>query len=271
MSVNYALVIKRIQNLDLAYAIFSACTRLPFVECTSEECDDQAYLFSDEARARKCTKEYAAQNIPVGIVKLEKARIPMFLTSLHLMGVNMLVFCDDGGESRVPLDQIVTLESNLKEEKGIPLINASLQLTMVYFLQEFRRPNQSQEDMERSRHLHELEEEMMANLVRSRFIMALEVARLTGPVNLEKVGPKVQIPFVKMQNGDLFQPIFSDAWEFQKFSANPKKRFHMATVEFKGLLSVLNQQAKGFILNPNGIGLALTREHLRMIGKRFGI
>ena len=74
---------------------------------------------------------------------------------------------------------------------------------------------------------------------------------------------------VKAPNGDAFQPIFTDVWEFQKFHKNPEVKLRMAPIEFKGLLGALVPQAKGFVLNPNGVNLILSREQLTAITKKF--
>ena len=101
---------------------------------------------------------------------------------------------------------------------------------------------------------------MTVDLVRSRFIM---------PVSASEDNGSVTIPYIKTPSGDMFQPIFSDMWEFQKFQRNPDRKFKMAVVPFSKLLSSLAQQAKGFVLNPGGVNLILTREQLAAISQRF--
>ena len=43
----------------------------------------------------------------------------------------------------------------------------------------------------------------------------------------------------------------------------------MVVVSFEKLLPSLMEQAKGFVLNPGGVNLILTREQLTAIAKRF--
>ena len=47
-------------------------------------------------------------------------------------------------------------------------------------------------------------------------------------------------------------------------------KLRMAAVDFQKLLPSLVPQAKGFILNPGGVNLVLSREQLTSIGKRYG-
>ena len=269
MAVDYTLVVKKLQNLEETYILFAGSTRLPFVECDPEEFDDQVHVYAQEEAAKEAVNEYAKEQMPLGVVKFEKAQLPAFFTSLHPLGINMVVFHDEAGITRIPTDQIVQLNPKLLEQTEVPMINAALQLTVIYFLQELRRPNQKKDDMERAKKLQELEEEMIADLVRSKFIVALDVTKVEGELDPKKPNPNVQIPFVKTPNGDAFQPIFSDVFEFQKFNRNPQVKLRMAAVPFDKMLPALIPQAKGFVLNPQGVNLILSREQLTAIAKRF--
>ncbi len=260
MSVDYTLVIKRMQKMEQVYVLFAESTRLPFVECDPDNFDDQIHMYVEESAAQGAVKDYEEKQMPLRVVKVEKKQMPAFLTSIHLMGVNLLVFYETMSVSRIPLGQIINVDPKKMEHKNIPLNNASLQLTVIYFIQELRRPGQRKDDEERIKRLQELEEEMTVDLVRSRFIM---------PVSASEDNGSVTIPYIKTPSGDMFQPIFSDMWEFQKFQRNPDRKFKMAVVPFSKLLSSLAQQAKGFVLNPGGVNLILTREQLAAISKRF--
>lgn len=260
---------KKIQNLETVYVLIAASTRLPFVECDPETFDDQVHLYAEEEGLKKALQEYAQQQIPLVTAKIEQPQRRIFLTSLHLIGVNMLVFHEGFDVSRIPLDEIAAMDPKFAEKKDLPLVNAALQLTTIYFLQELRRPNQNRADQERTRHLQELEEEMMANLSRSNFILMLDASKVQKEPDPNSPGSGIQIPCVKAPNGDMFQPIFSDVWEFQKFQQNPNSKMQMAAVPFRSLANMLTNPAKGFVLNPSGINLILTREYLAAIAQRF--
>lgn len=261
MSVDYTLMIKRIRNLEQVYVLFAESTRLPFIECDPEDYDDQVYMYAEEEAAKAAAAEYGERQMPLKAVKLEKKQMPVFFTSIHLFGANMLVFHDKVSVSRIPLDQVVKIDPKKAENnKNIPMNSSSLQLTVIYFIQELRRPNQKKDDMERIKRLQELEEEMTVDLIRSRFILA---------VYGTESSKEVKLPYIKTPGGDIFQPIFSDVWEFQKFQRNPEAKLKMAVVPFQKLLPSLMEQAKGFVLNPGGVNLILTREQLTTISKRF--
>lgn len=270
MTVDNRLIIKKLQGLETFYAAFSQTTRMPYVECDQETFDDQAYIFTEEEDGKAFAKECAEKQIPVTTVKVEKAQMLMVYTSLYLIGVNRLVFHNGAGLSYLPLEQIVAVRQQEGEKEGFPKSNPTLQLTMIYFLQELRRPGQSPQDADRRKRLLEMEQEMMANLVRSRYLMAIDVSKVEGEFVPGKPGQDIQIPYMKTQEGEILQPLFSDMWEFQKFNGkrDNAKDLRAVVVPFEGLTSSLVKTAKGYMLNPAGVNLILLRERLEALKKQ---
>ena len=89
---------------------------------------------------------------------------------LFSIGVNSVVWNRGDEQIEIDLDKIVREPdiSKLPEEKR-PLINPTLQLSGIYFMQELRRPVEKEE-----RHnMREKEEELLANLKRSEFLVAM--------------------------------------------------------------------------------------------------
>ena len=46
-------------------------------------------------------------------------------------------------------------------------------------------------------HLRELEEEMLVNLMRSKFILAIDISQVQGEFDPANPGPDVRIPYIK--------------------------------------------------------------------------
>ena len=63
MAIDYTLTVKKIHSLEKIYVLFSASTRMPFVECDPEEFDDQIYIFANEELATAAAKAYAEKQI----------------------------------------------------------------------------------------------------------------------------------------------------------------------------------------------------------------
>ena len=51
MSVDYTLMIKKLQKLEQVYVLFAESTRLPFIECDPEDFDDQVYMYAEIGKA----------------------------------------------------------------------------------------------------------------------------------------------------------------------------------------------------------------------------
>ena len=86
-------------------------------------------------------------------------------------------------------------------------------------MQELRRPIKKEE---RTVNLREMEEELIVNLKKSEFLVAMA----TDPED----PTKVNIPYLKNKQGDILQPAFTDVMEFDKFArarSFGQPRFHL--------------------------------------------
>ena len=77
----------------------------------------------------------------------------------------------------------------------------------------------------------------------------------------------IRVPYVNNQNGEMYQAIFTDGYELQRF--DPKKRLRPVVVKFDDLEKFLVKDAKGFLLNPTSTALPLRREQLPAFKKRI--
>ena len=127
------------------------------------------------------------------LIKVENKSFLNFYSTLFTLGVNEVVFVEKDKTKPFDLEEIVKKPdfSQLPENQR-PLFNPQLQLTGIYFMQEFRRGV----DMSEKTSINELEEEMAANLVKSKFLVAVE--------KQEEGQENVQVPYIKNKNGDVF-------------------------------------------------------------------
>ena len=164
----------------------------------------------------------------------------VFFTGLYALGVNALVVTDKGEKASMQVSDIVKRKSPEDMPQGTVWVeNPALHLTAAYLAQEMRRPAASA-DKER---MAELNEELTADFKKGTFIFALQK---------EEKG----IPLVKLKDGQLYQPAFTDILEFQKFNRENKMR--PVVVEAAKVPSVLANEAQGIILNVMGVNLPLT-------------
>lgn len=269
MTVDNSFLIKKFEKYESIYVLFSQMTKLPFVECDEETYDDQVYVFTEEGRTQEFAKKYTNEKILLAAAKIPNAQIKGFLSSLYAIGVNALVVQDEGAPVRVELEQLMPrpdLDALMNDK--IPRVNPQLQLTALYFLQELRRP--IERDLEAKKRLRSLEEEMAANLMRSRFIVTMDLTENGGDLKPGAKNQKVKIPYVKNKNGDIYQPCYTDFGEFQKFNAKNKDvKMRLSAVSYDDLPKYLVGQAKGFVFNPAGFNLILTKEQMELMKKNY--
>ena len=118
-------------------------------------------------------------------------------------------------------------------------------------MQELRRPVVKEEH----KNLRELEEELIVNLKKSQFLVAMEV---------DKENPKkINVPYLKNKEGQILQPVFSDVMEYEKFARG--KKFRLAKIPFAKLPEILNTQAEAMVFNPLGFNLILNKEQFKKI------
>ena len=270
MSTDNRLMIKNLQKLDHFFSITSRSTNLTYAQCDETTYDDQAFLFSQEEDAKEFCGKLNENSFPSMVLKVERDQMQKFYTGLYLTGVNRVAFHNGTGFSYLPLEAIVTLKLPEQGEKTPPVMNTALQLTGIYFLQELRRPGVDSKDPERLKKLRELEQELMADLIRSRFILALDITDVRGKLDLKKPNPDLKMPYLKNPAGDILQPVFSDLWEFEKFRGKGSRRLQPVAVPFPGLVPSLIPNAKGYALNPSGFNLVLMKDKVELMAKQAG-
>lgn len=262
MAVNHAFVIKKLQSLEEMFVAYSAVTRMPFATCDEETFNDQIWIFTSLDKLKEFAKGYSDQKILIIGIKVKKEETPLFYMNVYAMGVNEIVFCDGDTQHKLELTQIVRVPDYSKlPEKQRPLINQQLQLSVVYFLQALRKPGVEPKQEE----LKELEEEMMVNLAKSKFIMPVELVANKG----EKTD--VRLPYITNKNGQKFQPIFSDTGEYMKHSKNqdPEHKQQLLMVPLEQLPKYMLGDVEGYMVNPEGYNLVLKKTQIERILKHY--
>lgn len=245
-------VIKYLQTAEKFYAAFCRYTQSPFVTCDEESFNDQAWIFSTEEEVKAFGQKWLEDKMVLVGVMVDRPKYARFYGTLHAIGVNSIVFQKGEERLEVELNDVARQAdfSKLPPER-VPLLNPSLQLSGLYFMQELRRPVKPEE----RRNLREMEEELLANIRKSSYLMALD----TDP----KDEKKVTVPFLKNKDGKIFQPVFTDVMELEKFTKGKKMR--ILKVPFKELQKMMLPNAEGYAINPAGFNLALLKNQMEKI------
>lgn len=242
--------VKEIQARENVYVAYSQVTKLPYVTCAEETYNDQVWFFAEEETLKEFGKKKLEDKILLMGMKYEKKDFPRLYGLLYAVGVNSLVWNNGTEEIEVELEKIVRRPdlSKMEPEKR-PLINSTLQLSGIYFMQELRRPVAKEE----RKNIRELEEELIANLKKAEFLVAME--------RNEEDPSKVNIPYLKNKEGKILQPVFSDVLEYEKFAKGKKLR--IAKLPFAKLSDVMIPQAEFLVINPLGFNLLLNKDQLK--------
>ena len=236
MGTSEVETIKEIQGRENIFVAYSQTTKLPYVTCGEETFNDQAWFFTEEEAIKEFGKKKVEEKILLMGMRYEKKDFPRLYGLLFAIGVNTVMWNDGDEQMEIDLEKIVRKPdlSNVEPQKR-PLINPTLQLSGIYFIQELRRPVPKEEH----KNLRALEEEVIVNLRKSEFLIAMQ------------------------KKGKILQPVFSDVLEFEKFAKG--KRLRIAKVPFDKLPNVLIEQAEALVVNPMGFNLVLNRDQLKKI------
>ena len=252
MGITEQEAIKELQTRDEIFVAYSQATKLPYVICDQESFNDQVWVFATEEEIKAFGKKKLEDKILLMGMKYEKKDYPRFYGTLYAIGVNSVVWVDGENQIEVELTRIARqADFSQLEPKKQPLFNSTLQLSGIYFMQELRRPVEKEEH----KNLRALEEELIANLKKSHFLVAME--------RDEENPKKINIPYLKNKEGQILQPVFSDVMEFEKFAKGKKLR--LAKIPFNKLPEILINQAEAMVFNPMGFNLILNKEQFKKI------
>ena len=242
MDADKKTTFEQLKNAREIYVLMSDCTKMPFVLCDSDTYDDEVLLFYTEEDAKNEGKKLVDANHSVRILKIANPYFLSFFNSLFPMGVNcLLIGKGTKNEKRMQLNELIRRpESSGKNPNEKMIENPEFLLTAIYLMQNLRGKKKDVPVQE----LKELEEEMMAHYGKGKYLIALS--------------PDKQIPILKKDDGQVFQPLFTDVQEFLKFqNMNKKIKYTIGTVEAKKVPDMLSKETTGIVVNPMGINMQL--------------
>lgn len=252
--MNRETFLPTIPTLDGIYLIFSTATRCPYVVCNPETYDDEAMVCISEQAAEAKVKELRELDIPVSSTKVVKDAMLNSFNDMYCFGINAVRFVDDEDELCIQLTDFVHKGdiSKIPEERR-PLENPSLQLSMLYFCQEARYRGQD------PKKVHEYEEEMVADIRKSTFLVPI------AELNSDDEGKKeIKFMILKSKDKEPVVPVFTDTMTLMHFLGKGRCQVIKMNIDQLAKLEIPNA-TRGFIFNPNGVGLVLNREQMNKI------
>ncbi len=201
MGISVEEAVKEIQGRESVFIVYSQATKLPYVTCGEETYNDQVWFFANEDQLKEFGKKKIEEKNLVMGMRYDKKDFPRMYGLLFSIGANTVIWNRDEEQIEVDLEKIVRKPDLEKMEPAKrPLINPTLQLSGIYFMQQLRRPVDEEE--RKKINLRELEEELIVNLKKSEFLVAMEP---------DPEAPKRRmITYLKNKDGKILKTVFSD-------------------------------------------------------------
>ncbi|HJC39004.1 MAG TPA: SseB family protein [Candidatus Mediterraneibacter faecigallinarum] len=231
--------LQALRNPGEIYAVMSGATRMPFVVCDEETYDDEVFLYYRLEDAQEKAKKLAEERYQTAVAKIEEKQLLGFYTNLFTMGVNCLAV-NEGTDMaiRIQLSELVARKKPENLPEGQKLVeNPALHLTALYFMQEMRR----MAGAEPTEEVKALQEELLAHYNKGTYIIAVE--------------EDGKIPILKQKDGSIYQPVFTDMLECQKFCRG--KKMKVLAIPAAKIAEILVPDAKGVAVNPFGVNVQL--------------
>ena len=252
MGISVEEAIHELRNREEVFVAYSQATRLPYVTCDEETFNDQARIFATEEEIKEYGNQFLEDKILLMGMKYEKKDYPRLYGTLYAIGVNSVIWIDGEEKIEIEIGKIANQRDMSKiEPSKRPLLNPALGLSGIYFMQELRRPVKQEEH----KNIRELEEELIANLRKAEFLIAINAEQ-------EEDG-KLHIPYLKNKEDKIMQPVFTDVMEFEKFGRG--KNLRVAKVTLDKLPSLMIPLANAYVVNPMGFNLVLNKEQIEKI------
>ena len=198
-----------LQEIAAAEEIFFTCsslTRLPYftLDALTQKNIIDVYLSKEACELQ--AKELTDDKRPAFAMRVVKQASLVFFSDLYSYGVDVIRY--HGAEDECELAPYEIVTRTLPEGKTPPLENRDLEVALIYYMQEARRPMKSQNTLMRDKYAARAVQEV----VRSKFLLPIAQKEEGGEVSRSAIT-------VKVVNGKLDVkaiPIFSDAVEYQR-------------------------------------------------------
>ena len=146
MGISVEEAIHELRNREEVFVAYSQATKLPYVTCDEETFNDQARIFATEEEIKEYGKQLLEDKILLMGMKYEKKDYPRLYGTLYAIGVNSVLWIDGENQTEVELERIATQRDMSQiDPSRRPLLNPSLELSGIYFMQELRRPVKAEE------------------------------------------------------------------------------------------------------------------------------
>ncbi len=300
MGISKEEVIKQLLKRTKYYSLFLVLNpNVPYIVCDPETLNDQVHVFAkekeakafcEEAKTRKdmvYVKEIISREItrkdlnrkekffifsltmgPKDTDNKQNAPAANFYETLHGVGVNAIVWHDGEETCEIELSDFFNPDFSKLPENVRPLINQSLQISAIYYLEEARRNNNIQQNEE----LQSLSEELTANIKKSEYFVLIRKGEV-------KDGKQKILPWLitrQMQNSKTGEVVKQNClaacsdtrelnWMMRLLKLDQNKDAGFLKIPFAQMAGMIQGPIPMCILNPMGINLTIDQNMARAL------
>ena len=117
MGISKEHAINALKSRDHFFVAYAQTTRLPYVTCDEESFNDQAWIFSAEEEIKAFGEKLLGEKTLIMGMRFEKKNFPQLFGILYGIGVNSIVWNENGEKVEVELEQIAKQKDLSKVEK----------------------------------------------------------------------------------------------------------------------------------------------------------
>ncbi|WP_026506972.1 SseB family protein [Butyrivibrio sp. MC2013] len=259
----YNELLGRIRNAENIYCLYDAATSYPFVD------NGFAYIYLEKDLAEKVSEAYRRQYRKIDVKECPAhpegagAESKGFFDFLYYLGIEKIVIDNGRYKARFSRSEIVAPPSVIGGDDKMNPVNPALRLAMLDFLSELRWPVKYEK---RNENLAQKNGKMMTLAASAKFIVPLQYegkADFTpdGKVKFD-ASTKLRFPIMKLKNGMVMLPVFTDGFEFGKRFG--KDGFQGGIFGFGEILRFI-QDKDGIAINPMGENILVQKDNMAMV------
>ena len=213
--------------------------------------ENAAWLFTRLSFCENCIDYFSRQFLFLSREDIPRGELGACLRRLELAGCRAILVDNCEYSAVLPLELLLPPSPDKPEGTA----NPSLQAACLEFFQTLA---QSRYLPDKGEALHLQEEQMLAEILRARFLVPASSPQSPPP----EEEASIRIPYLESKNGQQFLPVFTDLPELQK-GYSPKD-FSTLILDCDEILELSGRQ-DGFAINPYGFNLVFHQKNLQRL------
>lgn len=243
--------LQEIAELEEIYFTCSMLTKLPYFTLDGATQKNMIDVYANKEACEKQVKELEDDHRPAIAMRVIKNACLVFFSDLYSYGVDVIRYHGVNEDCELAPADVVT--RSIPEGQLPPLENVSLEVALIYYMQEARRHMKFQNTMMRDKYAARA----VYEIVRAKFLLPISEReengeKKRGAITVKVVNGKLDIKAI---------PIFTDSVEYQR--ALGGRGLQSGTTDMRSLIFMpLPEDCAGYVINPTSTSMVIPEELL---------